>query len=83
MTEHNNFQYVGNSLLPNGLTLVQVNPDCAVQLDARDKAYGWLYIKGADGQWVTQRKLSADEIEMAHDQAADGYVMQGTKVRQG
>lgn len=69
--------------LPNGLTLLQVNPDCAAQLDARDKAYGWLYIKGADGQWVTQRKLSDGEIEIAHDQAADMAVLQGTKVRAG
>ena len=69
------------SILPNGLTMLQVNPDCAAQLDARDKAYGWLYTKGADGQWVTLRKLSQDEIETAHDQEADGFVSQGTKVR--
>lgn len=69
------------NILSNGLTLLQVNPDCAAQLDARDKAYGWLYIKGADGQWVTSRKLSQDEIETAHDQDADGFVAQGTKVR--
>lgn len=67
--------------LSNGLTLLQVNPDCAAQLDARAKAYGWLYTRGADGQWVTQRKLSAGEIEIAHDQAADMAVLQGTKVR--
>ena len=67
--------------LPNGLTLLQVNPDCAAQLDARAKDYGWLYAKGADNQWVTFRKLSDDEIEVAHDQAADMAVLQGTKVR--
>jgi len=69
--------------LPNSLTLLQVNPDCAAQLDPRDKAYGWLYIKGADGQWVTSRKLSDAEIETAHDQEADMAVLQGTKVREG
>jgi len=69
--------------LPNGLTLLQVNPDCAAQLDARAKDYGWLYTKGADGQWVTFRKLSPGEIEIAHDQAADMAVLQGTKVRAG
>lgn len=69
------------NLLANDLTLLQVNPDCAAQLDASHTAYGWLYTKGADGQWVTSRKLSDDEIEMAHDQAADGAVLQGTKVR--
>ena len=71
------------NLLQNGLTLLQVNPDCAAQLDASDKAYGWLYTKGANGQWVTMRKLSDDEVEIAHDQAADMTVMQGTQVRAG
>jgi hypothetical protein len=77
--------YIQNpfNVLPNGLTLLQQNPDCAAQLDSRDKSYGWLYIKGADGQWVTGRKLSDAEIETAHDQAADMAVLQGTKVRQG
>jgi hypothetical protein len=70
-------------LLPNGLTLLQQNPDCAVQLDTKDKAYGWLYVRGPDNQWVTHRKLSADELETAYDQEADGFVQQGTKVRTG
>ena len=69
------------NLLQNGLTLLQVNPDCAAQLDARAKDYGWLYTKGADGRWVTLRKLSDGEIEIAHDQAADMAVLQGTQVR--
>jgi hypothetical protein len=71
------------NLLPNGLTLLQVNPDCAAQLDAAAKDYGWLYAKGADGQWVTLRKMPGDEIEIAHDQAADMAVLQGTQVRAG
>ena len=71
------------NLLQNGLTLLQVNPDCAAQLDARAKDYGWLYTKGADGHWVTLRKLSDGEIEIAHDQAADMAVLQGTQVRAG
>lgn len=70
------------NLTPDGLTLLQINPDCAAQLDANHKAYGWLHTRGADGQWVTSRKLSDDEIEMAHDQAADGAVLQGTKARE-
>ena len=65
----------------NGLTLLQVNPDCAADLNADRKTYGWLYTRHADGHWVTLRKLSTDEIETAHDQAADGAVFQGTKVR--
>jgi hypothetical protein len=71
------------NLLPNGLTLLQVNPDCAVRLDPEAKDHGWLYTRGADGQWVTMRKLSDGEIEAAYDQAADMAVLQGTQVRAG
>lgn len=70
-----------HNLLPNGLTLLQVNPDCAAKLDASAKDHGWLYTRGADGQWVTMRKLSPAEIETAYDQAADMAVLQGTQVR--
>lgn len=69
--------------LPNGLTLLQVNPDCAAQLDSNAKDFGWLYTKHPDGQWVTHRKLEPAEIEIAQDQAADMAVLQGTKVRAG
>ncbi len=77
----NKYQANPFNQLPNGLTMLQVNPDCAAQLDARAAAYGWLYTRGADGQWVTLRKLSEGEIEIAHDQAADMVVIHGTKVR--
>jgi len=71
------------NVLPNGLTLLQVNPDCAAQLDPTHPAFGWLYTKHPDGQWVTLRKLPPQEIEVAQDQAADMTVLQGTKVRAG
>ena len=71
------------NVLPNGLTLLQVNPDCAAKLDQQARDYGWLYIKGADGQWITYRKLTGTEIEEACDQVADMAVRQGTKVRAG
>lgn len=71
------------NVLPNGLTLLQVNPDCAARLDPEAKDHGWLYTRGADGQWVTLRKLSDSEIETANDQAADMAVLQGTRVREG
>lgn len=71
------------NVLQNGLTLLQVNPDCAARLDPKADDHGWLYTRGADGQWVTFRKLSDDEIETAYDQAADMAVLQGTRVRAG
>ena len=71
------------NVLPNGLTLLQVNPDCAAQLDWRHEAFGWLYTKHADGHWVTLRKLLPVEIDEALDQAADMAVLHGTPVRAG
>lgn len=44
----------GNEL-PNGLILLQVNPDCAAQLDAKARDYGWLYTKGPDNAEITAR----------------------------
>ena len=72
-----------HNVLPNGLTLLQVNPDCAARLNPQARDHGWLYVKGADGQWVTHRRLEAIEIEEAYDQAADMAILQGTKVRAG
>lgn len=70
------------NVLPNGLTLLQQSPDCAARLDPAARDHGWLYTRGADGQWVTMRKLTPDEIERAYDQAADMAVLVGAKVRQ-
>lgn len=70
------------NVLPNGLTLLQVNPDCAARLFPKDaKDFGWLFTRGSLGQWVALRKLSDHELEEAHDQAADMQVLHGTKVR--
>jgi len=66
--------------LPNGLILLQQNPDCAVDLNG-DRYHGWLFVKGPDGQWVTNRKLADWEIMQAEDQRDYGIVQQGTKVR--
>ncbi len=71
------------NVLPNGLTLLQQNPDCAARLDPGAKDHGWLYTRRAETgwRWVTLRKLSDAEIETAYDQAADMAVLQGTQVR--
>lgn len=77
----NQYETNPRNVLQNGLTLLQVNPDCAAQLDPDAIDFGWLYVRGADGRWVTRRKLPPIEIEAAQDQAADMRVFQGTKVR--
>lgn len=37
----------------------------AIELDPVNRAYGWVYYKHPDGQWVTLRKATGDEIERA------------------
>lgn len=36
-----------------------------IELDQQHSAYGWVYYKHPDGQWVTLRKASGDEIYRA------------------
>lgn len=79
----NEYETNPRNVLSNGLTLLQVNPDCAAQLDPKDKYFGWLYIRAGSGEWVQHRKLPAWEIEVAQDQASDMAVQHGTKVRAG
>lgn len=80
-----NYRTDAANLMPNGLTLLQQNPDCAARLDPSAKDHGWLYTRRVetDWRWVTLRKLSDAEIETAYDQAADMAVLQGTQVRAG
>lgn len=69
------------SQLPGGLTLLQVNPDSAADLNPESRTYRWLFYRHPDGQWVTQRKMTDAEFDQAWDQAVDGAVLQGTQVR--
>ena len=71
-----------NNELPNGLTLLQRNPDFAVNLKGGEW-HGWLYHRGANEQWVSQRKLAAWEIMQAEDQREDGHVIQSPNLRRG
>jgi hypothetical protein len=64
------------NVLPNGLTLLQVNPDLAADLVAESKTFGWLFYRGWEPeQWVTLRKLLPRELEDAYDQSADMRVL--------
>ena len=68
--------------LPNGMTLLQKNPDFAVDLRG-GKTHGWLFSKGASGQWVTSRKLENWEIMQAEDQRDEGIVIHSPNLRAG
>lgn len=76
----NNHRPPGGWQIEDGSIICQ---SCAAQLDPKARDHGWLYVKGADGQWVTHRKLESAEIDEANDQAADMAVKQGTPVRAG
>lgn len=68
--------------LPNGMTLLQRNPDIAVQLDG-GKWHGWLFNKHPDGKYVSQRKLESWEIMQAEDQRDQGIVIDSPHLRVG
>lgn len=69
--------------LENGLTLVQQTREYAVDLNTLSGWYGWLFVRGADGLWVSSRKLAGWEIMQAEDQRDAGIVQHGTTVRAG
>lgn len=37
----------------------------AVETDPENRAYGWVYYKHPDGQWVTLRKATPGEMGLA------------------
>lgn len=41
----------------------------AVDVDKESRTYGWVFYKHADGQWVTQRKATEEELTKAEHQA--------------
>ena len=71
-----------SNILPNGMTLLQKNPDFAVDLKG-GKWHGWLYRKHPDGHWVSHRKLEGWEIMQAEDQRDSGHVIHSPNARAG
>jgi hypothetical protein len=69
--------------LPNGLTLLQRNPDFAVDLRSEGGYYGWLFFRGDNKQWVTRRKMEPWEIMQAEDQREEGIVIESPNIRAG
>lgn len=68
------YRYDPYNVLPNGLTFLQADPNCAAQLDASAPDFGYLFVERG-GSWVKFRSLSPLEIEEAQDQAADMRVL--------
>ena len=38
---------------------------CAIEIEPKNRFYGWVFYKHPDGQWVTLRQASEEEIESA------------------
>jgi len=62
------------SRVPEGFVLVQAYPDKAVDLSG-GPLHGWLFFRHADGQFVSERKLSDWELMQVEDQRDDGIVI--------
>lgn len=70
------YYFEPRNVLPNGLTLLQINPDCAVDLRVQSRGYGWLYHKGEEpDQWISVRRLEPLELRQAREQAEDMRVL--------
>jgi len=58
----------------NGLTLLQINPDVAIDLRRESETVGWTFIK--DGtKWIKYRLLDSNELDNAQDQLADMAIL--------
>lgn len=68
----------GTNALENGLTLVQQNPDCAVDFTG-GRTHGWLFVRGPDGQWVAHHKLTSAEYMQAEDMRDYGIIQDGSE----
>ena len=71
-----------SNVLPNGMILLQKNPDFAVDLTG-GKQHGWLFCRGSENQWVTCHKLANWEIMQAEDQRDAGIVIHSPNSRAG
>jgi hypothetical protein len=58
----------------NDLSLVQINPDVAVDLRLESENYGWAFTK-KESEWEKIRKLDANDIERAHDQLSEMMIL--------
>lgn len=64
------------NILPNGLTLLQINPELAADLKRESEYFGWLFYKGPEPhQWVKLRKLLPRELDDAYNQSEDMRVL--------
>jgi hypothetical protein len=67
-----------SNIIENGLILLQISPNKAVDLSG-GRLHGWLFYQHPDGQYVTERKLEGWEIMQAEDQRDSGIVIDGSK----
>jgi hypothetical protein len=58
----------------NGLSLVQINPEIAVDLRLESENYGWAFTK-KDSEWEKLRYLDANDIDSAHEQLSDMMIL--------
>lgn len=47
----------------------------AVETDRTDRLYGWVFYKHPDGQWVTLRKATPDELAEAEGIARRALIL--------
>ena len=63
----------------NGLTLLQINPDVAIDFRKDAQNPNWIYQK-TDNGWEKLRELSEAEVAEAWDQSVDFAVLDASKL---
>ena len=51
---------------------LKLSPDLAVELDPASRQFGWLFVKHADGQWVTLADLKPIAKEIVEKGQGNG-----------
>ncbi len=64
----------------NGLNLLQINPDVAIDLRLESENYGWTFMK-KDSDLEKFAKLNEHDIDSAQDQLADMMILDASQIK--
>lgn len=63
-----------------GLTLIQINPEVAVDLKNKSENFGWIFTKEENETWTKLRKLESLELVEVWEQVADMSILDASKM---
>lgn len=63
-----------------GLTLIQINPEVAVDLKNKSENFGWIFTKEDGNSWTKLRKLESLELVEVWEQVSDMSILDASKI---